>query len=336
MFRGPDTGNGERLSNYSHVVPLFGAAGSGRGGPGSEAALPGPWQAGRAWAGGGARVAAVAASGRAVGDPANHRVPRPHGHHFRSGQRASGWAPQTGRPVPGRPGRGVRDRVRSGLPVNVSPATQGQREEQLAAFAPPSVAVASPDRGWNGSGQLSLPSGQVAGTAVQHQQHAVVTLPATVNSQLMELGVPEIASGGGMVVAGEPAWLPAPQLISPPATANPGSDPVARSALMNELPAFFRAYASSDNTALSRFELRGVSLPGLSGAVSFGSITGPQVPPGGAPRQITVTVIWQVPGQGAAGITKLEMAYRMSVVDLQSGKWYVKEISAVTEAVGAK
>jgi hypothetical protein len=26
----------------------------------------------------------------------------------------------------------------------------------------------------------------------------------------------------------------------------------------------------------------------------------------------------------------------MSVVDLQSGKWYVNEISAATEAVGAK
>jgi hypothetical protein len=30
------------------------------------------------------------------------------------------------------------------------------------------------------------------------------------------------------------------------------------------------------------------------------------------------------------------MTYGMSVVELQSGKWYVKEISASTEAVGAK
>jgi hypothetical protein len=30
------------------------------------------------------------------------------------------------------------------------------------------------------------------------------------------------------------------------------------------------------------------------------------------------------------------MAYRVSVVDLQSGKWYVNEISAATEAVGVK
>jgi hypothetical protein len=30
------------------------------------------------------------------------------------------------------------------------------------------------------------------------------------------------------------------------------------------------------------------------------------------------------------------MTYGMSVVDLQSGKWYVKEIGASTEAVGAR
>ena len=144
------------------------------------------------------------------------------------------------------------------------------------------------------------------------------------------------AAGSGHGVPGDLAWLPAPPQISPPATVNPGSDPVARSELMNELPAFSQAYAAGDNTALSRFDRWGVSLTGLGGAASSGSITSLQVPPGRATRRLTVTVIWQVPGQGAAGITKLEMAYRMSVVDLQSGKWYVNEISAVTEAVGAK
>jgi hypothetical protein len=144
------------------------------------------------------------------------------------------------------------------------------------------------------------------------------------------------AAGSGHGVPGELAWLPAPPQISPPATVNPGSDPVARSELTNELPAFSQAYAAGDNTALSRFGRSGVSLTGLGGAASSGSITSLQVPPGRATRRLTVAAIWQVPGQGAAGITKLEMAYRMSVVDLQSGKWYVNEISAVTEAVGAK
>jgi len=55
-------------------------------------------------------------------------------------------------------------------------------------------------------------------------------------------------------------------------------------------------------------------------------------------------VIWQVPATEQPGSTagnlgmasKLEMTYGMSVVDLQSGKWYVKEIGASTEAVGAQ
>lgn len=111
---------------------------------------------------------------------------------------------------------------------------------------------------------------------------------------------------------------------------------MARNQLMNELPAFFQAYASGDSAALSRFEVRGVSLTGLGGTVAFDSIAGLQVPPGGATRQITVSVIWQLGGPASADITKLEMAYRVSVVDLQSGKWYVNEISAATEAVGVK
>jgi len=163
-----------------------------------------------------------------------------------------------------------------------------------------------------------------------------------VNGQLMELGVPIAASGRGVVVSGEPAWLPAPPQAPLPALASRGSDPVAQSQLNNQLPAFFQAYASGDGAALSRFLARGVSLTGLGGAVTFDSIAGLHVPPGGATRQITVTVIWQLPEQpGSAGgnlgmASKLEMSYCMSVVDLQSGKWYVKEIGASTEAVGAR
>ncbi|HTX29680.1 MAG TPA: conjugal transfer protein [Streptosporangiaceae bacterium] len=220
--------------------------------------------------------------------------------------------------------------------LNLSPATQAQREQELAAFLPASVAAANPDLGWNGTGQLSLQSEQVAGIAVQDRQHAVVTLLATVNGQLMELGVPVIASSGSVVVAGEPAWLPAPAPVSPPPAVAGGSDPVARNQLLTELPAFFQAYADGDSAALSRFTARGVSLTGLGGAVAFGSIASLDVPPGGATRDISVTVIWQVPSQASAGVAKLAMSYRMSVVDLQSGKWYVNEISASTEAVGAK
>ena len=105
---------------------------------------------------------------------------------------------------------------------------------------------------------------------------------------------------------------------------------------MNELPAFFQAYASGDSGALNRFLAPGVSLTGLDGAVTFGSIADVDVPVGSATRQISVTVIWQLAGQDESGVTKLAMTYGMSVVELQSGKWYVKEVSASTEAVGAQ
>ena len=220
--------------------------------------------------------------------------------------------------------------------LNASPAIQAQCEQELATFVPPGAAAADPDFGWNGAGQLQLQWEQVAGIAVQDPRQAVVTLLATVNGQLMELGVPVTASGGGVVISAGPAWLPAPQQVSPPVTPSRGSDPVAHRELLNELPAFFQAYASGDSAALNRFAVRGTSLTGLGGTVTFDSIASLQVPPGGANRKITVTVIWQVPGQGEPGVTKLAMAYGMSVVDLQSGKWYVNEISASTEAVGAK
>jgi hypothetical protein len=212
--------------------------------------------------------------------------------------------------------------------LNFNPATRAQREEALAAFVPASVSSAHPDLGWSGTGQMSLQSEQVAGIAVRDPRHAVITLLAMINGQLMELGVPVIASGGSVVIAGEPAWLPAPRQAPVPAPAAGRSDPVAQGQLMNELPAFFQAYASGDSAALGRFSRPGGSLTGLNGAMVFDSIARLEVPPGGTARQITATVIWQVPGQGAPGAAKLEMTYRMSVVDLQSGKWYVNEISA--------
>jgi hypothetical protein len=64
---------------------------------------------------------------------------------------------------------------------------------------------------------------------------------ASVSGQLIEHGAPVAAPHGGVMVSGEPAWLPAPQRISPPPAARRRSDPVAPSALMNELPEFFQA-----------------------------------------------------------------------------------------------
>jgi hypothetical protein len=218
--------------------------------------------------------------------------------------------------------------------LNASSQTQAQREQQLAAFVPASLAAVHPDLGWNGAGQLSLQSEQVAGIAVQDSEHAVVTLLASVNGQLMELGVPIAASGSGVVVSGEPAWLPAPAQISVPAAAAPSPDQAAQSELNSELPAFFQAYSAG--TGLTQFLAPGASLTGLGGAVSFDGIASLYVPRGGNVRQITVSVIWQLLSLGAPTDTKLQVTYGMSVVQQSGVKWYVKEISASTEAVGAR
>jgi hypothetical protein len=220
--------------------------------------------------------------------------------------------------------------------LNFTPATQATREQDLAAFVSPSLAAASPDLGWNGSGQEHLQSEQVAGITVQDSRHAVVNLLATVSGQLMELGVPVYAAGDDVVVSGEPAWLGAPSPISVPSASPATSDQVAAGQLMNQLPAFFQAYANGSATALNRFLAPGVSLTGLNGSVAFDSITNLVVPPGGSTRHITVTVVWQVLGQDGVTSAKLTMAYGVSVVDLQSGKWYVKGVSASTEAVGGQ
>jgi hypothetical protein len=343
MVRGPSSGNGTHPIDYLPPKLVLGSVPAGAGAPGGKGvesdlldldALPG-----RAWDGAGGRwrlwplraalwVALLVIAYRGVTAIIFNPTGAAH-----SGGAASAGAAAGQFPV------ALAEAYASEFGqvyLNFSPATQAQREQQLATFVPASVAAANPDLGWNGAGQMSLQSEQVAGIAVQDRQHAVVTLLATVNGQLMELGVPVIASGGSVVVAGEPAWLPAPQQVSPPPPPGGGSDPVAQGQLMQELPAFFQAYADGDSAALSRFTPRGVSLTGLGGAVAFDSIAGLHVPPGGAQRQITVTVIWQVPSQGSADIAKIEMTYRVSVLALQSGKWYVNEISASTEAVGAK
>jgi hypothetical protein len=220
--------------------------------------------------------------------------------------------------------------------LNFNPQDQGLREQQLAEFVPASIAAAQPDLGWNGVGQLSLQSEQVAGIAVQGPQRAVVTLLALVNGQLMELGVPVAASGGAVVVDGDPAWLPSPAPIALPSPAPGRSDLAAQSQLVNELPAFFQAYASGDSAVLNRFLAPGVRMTGLAGTVAFDSIAGLHVPPGGTTRQITVSVIWQLLSQGVPSGAKLQVTYSMSVVQQSGVKWYVKEISASIEAVGAQ
>lgn len=221
--------------------------------------------------------------------------------------------------------------------LNASPGTASQRASDLASFLPPGAS--DPQLGWNGGGSLSLQSEQVAGVRVQDAHHATVTLLAKVNGKLMELGVPVYAKAGRMVISGEPAWLAAPETVTPPASQPVNSDDATQSALLRQLPAFFAAYASGDQSTLGRFLAPGTTVTGLGGSVAFGSVTEVTTPAGGNTRHIVATVVWEIPGQpGKAARTgntaaNLEMTYALTIVK-QHGTWYVQSIAPSTQAGG--
>ncbi len=221
--------------------------------------------------------------------------------------------------------------------LNFSPHNATQRAAQLGAFLP---SGSDPQLGWNGQGTSVLQSEQVATTDVQDAHHAVVTLLARVNGQLMQLGVPVYASSDGLVVSSAPAWLPAPARAALPSAAPANTDSATQAVLNNQLPAFFQAYASGNQVTMGRFLAPGTTLTGLKNAVEFHSIAALTVPAGGTTRHIIATVVWSVPARNPAGQTikggapaQLQMSYALTVVK-QNGTWYVRDISAATESPG--
>jgi Conjugative transposon protein TcpC len=221
--------------------------------------------------------------------------------------------------------------------LNFSPATANQRAAQLAQFLP--AGTTNQQLGWDGNGSLTLQSEQVAGVKVQDAHHAVVTLLARVNGGLMELGVPVYASAGALVVPGEPAWLPAPKAAVPPSPPAVNPDTGNQAVVTKLLPGFFTSYASGDQATLGRYLEPGVSMTGLGGSVTYGSLTAVAVPPGGSVRHIVATVLWQIPGQPAAGgraakpSAGLEMTYALTMVR-QHGTWYVRSIAPSVQPGG--
>ena len=183
----------------------------------------------------------------------------------------------------------------------------------------------------------NLQSAVVASTDVRDAHHAVVTLLARVNGQLMQLGVPIYASSGqpGRLRLRPPGSRLRPEASLPTATP-PSTDSALQATLMNQLPAFFQAYASGNQVTLARFLASGSSVTGLNGAVTFHSITSLTVPTGGNTRHIIATVLWSVPDRNANGQvaecgsgSQLQMSYAMTVVQ-SNGTWYVSGPASTT------
>ncbi len=215
--------------------------------------------------------------------------------------------------------------------LNFDQAHASQRAQQLAPFIPSGAAQ---QFGWNGAGRMQLGSEQVAGITVQGADNALVNLLVTVNGQLMEFAVPIYAASGGMVVAGQPALLPPPARVSPPAPPSSGSsDPATQNEFESFLPSFLEAYAASDTATLGRYITKGFSITGLGGVVSYDSIQSLTVPQGGSQRVITVTVRWQLPSQGGTAPATLDVTYEMTWI-YQSGTWSVETITGSTQQAG--
>lgn len=231
----------------------------------------------------------------------------------------------------------------AGVYLDFSPADAPARSRDLAAFGVPG---SDPQLGWNGSGSQRADDVQVANVSVTGTHTAVVTVLARLSTgSLIELGVPVYAAHGGMSLSGNPALLPGPAVATQPAARQQTSDQATASALQAQLPAFFEAYASGDQTTLARFAASGAHISGLDGAVTFGAIDGIDVPAGGSVRDATVTVTWQLPS--AAGTSKshsrskshsvaatpaaLQMTYQLTVVR-QGSSWDIRSIGASTQA----
>ena len=214
--------------------------------------------------------------------------------------------------------------------LNFSPAGAARRSRELAGFLP---SGADPQLGWNGVGTQRLLASQVAGVSVTGSHSAVVTLLAQLSSgRMIELGVPIYAANGGMIVSGNPALLPGPSKVMPPAAVH-GGDQATAAVLQRQLPAFFEAFASGDRTTLARYTSPGAQLSGLDGAVTFGAINSVYAPAGGSSRSISVTVTWQLPTLATGNAVQpvgaapaaLQMTYQLTVIR-QQGSWDVASI----------
>jgi hypothetical protein len=113
-----------------------------------------------------------------------------------------------------------------------------------------------------------------------------------------------------------------------------------------ESSAYAAALASAGGGVAARDRLSGPGAPhsavadGLVGSAHPVMLSAPpvmiEVAPGGATRDITATANWPLPEQVGIGAPRLATTYDMTVIDQQSGRWYVRDIRASTQPMGTQ
>ncbi|WP_239128963.1 conjugal transfer protein [Sinosporangium siamense] len=222
--------------------------------------------------------------------------------------------------------------------LNFDGAKPDVRAGRLAAYLPDGAPT---QFGWDGLGKMEAGAIQPYETKVTDDRNAVVVLLFQSGNRRMMLSVPVFASGGGLVVPEYPAVLPAPAKAAFPSPPEESRDEATEVELRPQLQGFFEKYAEGDPVDLQRFVAADVRLESFDSAFDFVSLDKVHVPPGGNVRKVRVEVTWSVPSAGAqtnpeapaASEGKLEQAYDL-IVEKQSDKWYIKEISGASRTLG--
>jgi hypothetical protein len=153
----------------------------------------------------------------------------------------------------------------------------------------------------------SAPAGRTNPEARPPWPGAVAATPlSTAPGEPTKLGVPLYASNDGLVVSAGSVWLPVPPAVALSGARSASADAGAQGAPASQRPGFL-----------------------------FGGITRLRVPQGWPARDMTIAANW-VPGRVGAGASRLAASYDMSVVDQQSGRWYVEDIRASTQPMGVQ
>jgi hypothetical protein len=222
--------------------------------------------------------------------------------------------------------------------LSLNPATATQRAESLAGFLPPGT---DPQAGYNGLGNQSVDSVQVAGVTVLSAHRGIVTVLASLNGRLEELAVPIYSARGGLVVSALPALLAAPPRIAPP-VASAGAGGTAPAGLSRFLPAFFKAFAYG-GPHLRALLAPGADVHGLGGVVGYGGLVSVSAPASSAAaRVVFITVRWRIVSpparfskvrSSASSPGEFGMTYAVTVVR-SGGGWRVRSVGAAAAPAG--
>ncbi|MFD8145101.1 conjugal transfer protein [Streptomyces sp. NPDC059708] len=237
------------------------------------------------------------------------------------------------------------------LCMTYSPETADKRRESLARFTSAGV---DRDCGWNGKGKQEVKLANWDGTTEELPEYGkngrYLNIQLTyANGRTTTLSVPvyvkDLGKGSGLRIAGDVGEMPLPVRDTVPVVDK--KDEVVDQTLSGQLkeqvlPGYFKAWAASDTTALTRFTTPDATASAVTGLA--GVLTDPVVqevealaPEGakvgdkptytqGQAVPARVTVIWGGggPDDGKNAVT-LKRSYRVTVVNTPQG-WFIKDV----------